>query len=120
MARATSVNQAAVNEACFRLMADGLDPTFAAVYTALNRRGGKRNVLAAIATWRRSVAREHFAAKSSPRLTISEVLQRFDEVLGMTLATPVIITRSNRDAAVLVSADRYRALAAATKAAETH
>jgi len=110
MARTTSVNQADVNAACFRLMADGLDPTFAAVYAELQRKGGKKNVLDAIANWRKSVARTYFAAQATPRYSVTEALRRFEELLATTLATPVIITRANRDAAVLLSADRFRAL----------
>ena len=104
MARTTSVNQADVNAACFRLMADGLDPTFAAVYAELQRKGGKKNVLDAIANWRKSVARTYFAAQATPRYSVTEALRRFEELLATTLATPVIITRANRDAAVLLSA----------------
>lgn len=110
MPRITSVSQAEVDAACFRLMADGLDPTFSAVYGELRRKGGKKNVLEAIASWRKRVARDHFAAQSTPRYSVTEALRRFDELLTTTLATPVIITRANRDAAVLLSADRFRAL----------
>jgi prevent-host-death family protein len=110
MPRASSVDQTAVNAACFRLMSDGLDPTFAAVYGQLNRRGAKRNVLAAIANWRKTVAREHYAAHATPRVTVTEAVSRLDELLGVTLTTPVVITRGGRDAAVLLSAERYRSL----------
>jgi prevent-host-death family protein len=112
MARTTSVNQNDVNLACFRLMADGLDPTFAAVYAELKRKGGKKNVLDAIANWRKSVARDYFATQTTPRYSVTETIRRFEDIMATTLATPVIITRASRDAAVLLSADRFRALVA--------
>lgn len=110
MPRSSSVSQADVDAACFRLMADGLDPTFNAVYAELRRKGGKKNVIDAIGNWRKSVARDYFASQTTPRFSVTETLRRFEEILTTTLATPVVITRANRDAAVLLSADRFRAL----------
>lgn len=83
MARASTVEYEAVEQACFELLGEGENPSFPKVYQRLDHKGSAKVVQEAIDQWRRATAERFFARRSHPSLPeplVAEADQLMDAI----------------------------------------